>query len=358
MTYDKQAAMKAAKEEKEKMKETIQEAIKGWSVNPKSLIEYFQFAEKFSYQYSFRNTVLIQKQNRGAVFCQSYAAWKKSGYSVLRGMHGMSIYIPVTATLLEIDGKQILLSEATKEQKQQWKEGKITAKTALHYRIGTTFDIAQTNFPPDRYPELLSRGISSEQHGKCVAGLKEYCEEELNLPVILEADLGSKTQTGQEYGIQGASLYGYYDRMNKEIHIAKTLQDTAALSTLTHELGHALAHQNQKPLENIHQIEFEADVFSIMLQEHFSLPLTEERKEHISEHYRAWEKSAGDSFDPEESIDRIFNLYRIHRNGIDQRMKNYLPDKSKNPFSDMSDLDTRKSVDQKKNYQRKLRKTF
>lgn len=358
MTYDKQAAGKAAKEEKEKMKETIQEAIKGWSVNPKSLIEYFQFSEKFSYQYSFRNTVLIQQQNRGAVFCQSFAAWKKAGYSVLRGMHGMSIYIPVTATLLEIDGKQILLSEATKEQKQQWKEGKITSKTVLHYRIGTTFDIAQTNFPPDKYPELLSRGIASELHGACVCGLKDYCQEDLKLPVVLEADLDGQIETQKEYGIQGASLYGYYDRLHKEIHIAKTLQDTAALSTLSHEIGHALAHQNREPSENIHQIEFEADAFSIMLQEHFGFSLTEERKEHISEHYRAWEGSAGDDFQPEKSIDRIFGLYRKHIEGIDRKLQKYLPENTIVLERSLPEAEPKKEVKPSKPYRRNHRKSL
>src|SRR5699024_10286528 len=139
----------------------IQESIESWAVQPEALAAFFQFSEKFSYQYSFRNTLLIQQQNRGAILCQSFDAWKKSGYSVLKGMHGMSIYVPVQATMLEIDGKSIPLSEASEKQKEDYKNGKIPYKTKLHYRIGKTFDIAQTNFPPEKYPDLLSRGIPS-----------------------------------------------------------------------------------------------------------------------------------------------------------------------------------------------------
>ena len=55
----------------------------------------------------------------------------------------------------------------------------------LHYRVGKTYDIAQTNFPPEKYPELLSRGIPSDKHGKCVQAICEYCETELHVPVIM-----------------------------------------------------------------------------------------------------------------------------------------------------------------------------
>lgn len=108
MRYDKKAAIQAANEEKKKMEVSIQEAIQSWSANPDALVEFFQFSEKFSFQYSFRNTLLIQRQNRGAIFCQSFEAWKRSGFSVLKGMHGMSIFVPVQATILEINGESIL----------------------------------------------------------------------------------------------------------------------------------------------------------------------------------------------------------------------------------------------------------
>lgn len=331
MAYDRRKAIQAAKEEKKKMEEKIREAIESWSANPETLVEFFQFAEKFSYKYSFRNTLLIQQQNRGAILCQSFEAWKKSGYSVLKEMHGMSIYVPVQATMLEVDGKYIPLFEASDKQREDYKNGEIPYKTMLHYRIGKTFDIAQTNFPPEKYPELLSRGIPSDKHGKCIQAICEYCETELQVPVIMEAKgSGNSHDLNMEYGIQGASLYGFYDRVAKEIHIGKTLQDTAALSTLTHEMGHAVAHQNREDDENIHKIEFEADAYSIMLQEHFGLPISAERKEHISEHYRQYQKTAGENFKPEESVDRIFALYKKHINGIEQKLQKYLPEESRN----------------------------
>lgn len=336
MAYNRREAIQAAKEEKKKMREKIREAIESWSANPETLVEFFQFAERFSYKYSFRNTLLIQQQNRGAILCQSSQAWKKSGYSILDGMNGMSIYVRVQATMLEIDGKYIPLSEASDKQREDYKNGKIPYKTMLHYRVGKTYDIAQTNFPPEKYPELLSRGIPSEKHEKCIQAICEYCETELQVPVIMEAkESGDSHDLNMEYGIQGASLYGFYSRVHNDIHIGKTLQDTAALSTLTHEMGHVVAHQNREENENIHKIEFEADAFSIMLQEHFGLPISAERKEHISEHYRQYQKTAGENFKPEESVDRIFALYKKHINGIEQKLQKYLPEENRDFEKDM-----------------------
>lgn len=327
MTYDKKAAVQAAKEEKAKMEEKIQETIQSWTENPEALAEFFRFSGEFSYQYSFRNTILIQQQNRGATFCQSFDAWKKAGYSVLKGMHGMLIYVPVQATMLEVDGNWIPLSEASEKQRADYKAGKIPYHTRLHYRIGKTFDIAQTNFPPEKYPELLSRGIPSDLHKYCVMAIREYIEEEMKIPVWIESEHPEEIENEKmQYEIQGASLYGLYRPKDtqKEIRIAKSLQDTAVLSTLAHEMGHAAAEHSVK--ENTHKIEFEADAFCIMLQSHLGLPVSESRKEHINYHYHLWKAAEKENFKPEDSIDKIFHIYKKHVVGIDQKLEKYLPE--------------------------------
>ena len=48
MAYDKQKAIQAAKEEKQKMEEKIQKSIESWAVQPEALAAFFQFSEKFS----------------------------------------------------------------------------------------------------------------------------------------------------------------------------------------------------------------------------------------------------------------------------------------------------------------------
>ena len=167
--------------------------------------------------------------------------------------------------------------------------------------------------------QLLDRGIPSEFHRSCTNILKEYCEENLGLKVFLQ---------DQEQNIKGVSLYGYHSPSEHEIHIASTLQDTAAFSTLTHEFGHALAHGSvEESLNtNLHQKEFEADVMSIMFCQHYGLEITDERKSHLSGHYKDWKKSDPNNFHPDKSMRKMFDLFREHSTVLDQKIVKAFPE--------------------------------
>ena len=251
-------------EELESLDKKINEIINGWNQNPEEIVEFLQFSSKFSYAYSPRNMMLIAQQQRGALLCKSFKAWKELGYSVKKGEHGMEVYVHTPITILKTDDGDIPYSKASKEQQAAYDVGEIEGEKLSYFKKGYTFDITQTNFPPEKYPKLLDRGIPSEFHRSCTNILKEYCEENLGLKVFLQ---------DQEQNIKGVSLYGYHSPSEHEIHIASTLQDTAAFSTLTHEFGHALAHGSvEESLNtNLHQKEFEADVMSMMLGSKASL---------------------------------------------------------------------------------------
>jgi hypothetical protein len=55
--------------------------------------EYLDFMSKF-YNYSPRNSALIQKQFRGAEAVGSFTFWKNKGYSVQKGEKGIKIVVP------------------------------------------------------------------------------------------------------------------------------------------------------------------------------------------------------------------------------------------------------------------------
>lgn len=61
---------------KEEMKQKVIELAKNFKDNPQNMIEYLQFSTRF-YNYSSRNTMLIYKQNPGAMFCNSYKAYQR-----------------------------------------------------------------------------------------------------------------------------------------------------------------------------------------------------------------------------------------------------------------------------------------
>ena len=111
-------------------KERIHDLAKILSGHSRTDSRVLDFGAKF-YQYSARNTMLIYKQNRGATFVQSFKNWKDMGHPVKRGEHGLNILVPVQCTLIKDDGAYIPLREATKEQKELFKAGKLESATVF-----------------------------------------------------------------------------------------------------------------------------------------------------------------------------------------------------------------------------------
>lgn len=278
--YNENYAKQNAKEKSDKAWEQIRTLAESFEQSPDQIAEYLSFASKFAYQYSVRNTQLIYMQNRGAAFCQSYDKWKKDGYHVLKGQHGMSLFVPTKCTYLDINGNMIPLKAATEEQKEDYKAGKIKGYQKIVFKIGTTFDVAQTDFPPEKYPELFTIGFPNDTYGKCLDALIEYAREELH--VLTRRDPAPGEQIG-------AGLYGYYIPSRNEIFLRPQLQDSAALSTFTHELGHALMHSDPKADDiSEHQIEFEADCVRIMLMAYIGAEISVTAKNHLADHYKCF----------------------------------------------------------------------
>ena len=256
-----------------KARELIKQISDGYTKDPDQLAELLAFASKF-YKYSINNSELIKAQNPGAMFVQSFEAWKHMDANVKKGEHGLKIWVPVKVTVLFPPGEEpVPLSEATEAQKMDYESGIIPGKQALRYKIGTVFDISQTNYPVEKLPELYSMGYSSEQHSLISKGLIKFCEYH-GVKVVNE-------------DLESIALRGYYSADSKKIAINNLAQDTQYLSTLTHEIGHMLQEHDTRDI-SASQKEFEADCISVVLQSYFGIELTELRKKHLSEHYKVF----------------------------------------------------------------------
>lgn len=176
--------------------------------------------------------MLIMRQNPEAMYCRSFADWKKEGCSVKKGERGLGVFVPVQTTMLYTDRGAVLLSTATDEEKKAYKEGRIEGKSYLNFKIGTVFDITQTDFPPERYPEFLGPGADSIPHEEMYEALKVYAEKELGCKVV-------------EEDMMAAAHRGYYQRGTRKIGINDILKGVEKLSTLTHEIGHAIMHSKE-----------------------------------------------------------------------------------------------------------------
>ena len=59
---------------------------------------------------------------------------------------------------------EVAFSQATSAQQEAYKKGELPGRQKMAYKVGHVFDIAQTDFPPEEYPKLLSVGVSSVPH--------------------------------------------------------------------------------------------------------------------------------------------------------------------------------------------------
>lgn len=283
--------------------------------DPSVMAEFFQFEAQF-YQYSARNQLLVYQQNKHASIVGSFKHFQDQGYQVQKGEHGMKIFVPVKAAYFYRQGedKATPLKDATKAEKVLINQGVIEVKSQTRFKLGSVFDIAQTNCPPENYPKLFNMGEQSNAHDRVFHKLKYYCEEH-GFPV-------------EETGMRSIGLRGSFVPATKEIHLNEKLQDTQKLGTFLHEMSHAfLDHgfpDDYSPVHK-HMHEFEADGLAVMLLTRFGFEITEPMKDHLSNHYKAFQgKLEGiddelkNDFSIEKSIDRINGIYKDHIENFQQ----------------------------------------
>lgn len=271
--FDREKYAEQQKEKMDKLQSQIKEIGDNFNLSPETLADYYSFAGRF-YQYSARNNMLIYGQNKYATFCGSFKYYQDHGYSVKKGEHGLNILVPVTTTLFKIsDTEWKKISEATKEEKARLKKNEYETRKVQNFKIGSVFDISQTNIPPEEYPKYYSVGYKSEDHAAVFEGVKNYCENELNCPIEI-ADLHS------------IGLRGHYLPLENKIELNELLEDSNRLETALHEMGHAILHSDVFQDRAPEQIEFEADSIGLMFNSHFGFEFSETQKEHLAQQYR------------------------------------------------------------------------
>ena len=314
----KEWARKAKVKEQEAF-ENIRKIATEYRTDPKVLAEYFSFATRF-YRYSQNNVALIYSQNPHASYVQSFNSWKDEGVHVSKGAKALKVLVPTPKIYLLNGEERIPLSDAPDEMKELYKKGQIESVKIMHFKIGSVFDISQTDFPKEQYPQLLSMGYQEKEHRQIVDALTAFSRNELGCPVTLE-------------NMNSIHLLGCYIPGKHEIHLNELLEDTGQLSTLAHELGHAMVHHGS-PASSTSQKEFEADSIGIMLQSRFGIPLAEERMNHLHNHYntfyseccRALQKESLSEEETDkramkkiwESFSSIFQTYSTHIDSIDR----------------------------------------
>ena len=312
MSYDKKNYDKAAyKEQMQELAKVMQEKVANYATryttSPENLAGLAAFKAKF-YNYSFKNTMLIALQNPLATFVGSFDKFKKIGQEltgnlpgnygyigVKKGEKGMKIFVPVRNVLVLVDEKKQewkRVSELNNSQKQLYEAGRCKTRETLSYKVGTVFDISQTNIPTELYPEVFSMGYNSKQHKTIFEGLKKCIEEKFNCPVKINID--------NSISLRGVCKFS-------SIELNSKLKDTEMLSTLSHEFGHFLMHNDVMNTGDENLKEVEADIYGIMLEARFGIEPTDVRKAHLANSFLKSVKGIEDESERVKVLDTAFN---------------------------------------------------
>lgn len=169
-------------------------------------------------RYSFQNMVLILSQNRYATNCAGFKTWREMGYTVRKGEKGLRILAPRTVIVKDDDGKPV-----TDENGE--------TKRVTYFRQVSVFDVSQVE--PLEGAKPLPEGFKVHQAETADKGLYE----------ALEAFITAQGWKVVQEPL-GANLGGYTDHKERKISINSLRTSNLRASTLAHEIGHALMHED------------------------------------------------------------------------------------------------------------------
>jgi antirestriction protein ArdC len=183
--------------------------------------EYLKSCARF-HSYSFGSLMLILWQKPTATRVAGYRAWQKMNRYVRKGEKGIAILAPCL-----------------------FKDKQDETRTHIFFKTVYVFDVAQTEGEP--LPEINWRTT------------ERSAELQKSLSALVEANGWKVTYTDDLEGAEGMCRYG-----SKTISI---LNGTGT-STLIHEIGHMLLHENQREMPRDDK-ETEAESVSFVVCTHF-----------------------------------------------------------------------------------------
>ena len=285
MAYKKKE-YKSSKSQEEKRKDIdllvkqADEKIDKVFSSPNDLKEYLSFMAKF-HNYSYRNSILIEEQFRGAVAVGSFAFWKEKGYSVNKGEKGIKILVPTKLgdRFIAEDGTIKLISKANEKEKQLIKSGELEMfEGAIKFKQGYVFDVSQTNMPSSELPKIFpNKWLEGDvKNYKAFYKSLENVASKIGVKII-----EPKSELGLVKGVSYTST--------REVALNPRNSELQNVKTLIHELAHAKLHtvetrDNYTKAEK----EFQAEMVALSVSSYFGINTEEYSLRYLSE----WTKNA------------------------------------------------------------------
>ena len=262
---------KKSKEDKEKevneLLEKANEGIEKCFTSPEQFKELINYMSKF-YNYSFRNTFLIQEQFEGALAVGSYAFWKEKGFTVNKGEKGIKILVPnrLSDYFINSKGEEVKLSKATPEEKRLIEQGEIEVrKGKLIFNQGYVFEVSQTNAKAEDLPKIFpGRWLDEEvQNYDLMYKAMENIAKKIGVRII--------EPKGELGAVKGVSY-----PLTKEVALNPRNTQLQNVKTLIHELAHAKLHTIEtRDNYTTNEKEFQAEMSAYSVCSYFGLDTSE-----------------------------------------------------------------------------------
>ena len=267
----KKAYNKKSKEDKEKevnnLLEKANEGIEKCFTSPEHFKELISYMSKF-YNYSFRNTFLIQEQFKGALAVGSYAFWKEKGFTVNKGEKGIKILVPnrLSDYFINLKGEEVKLSKATPKEKILIEQGEIEVrKGKLIFNQGYVFEVSQTNAKAKDLPKIFpGRWLDGEVNNyDLMYKAMENIANKIGVRII---------EPKEELG----SVKGVSYPLTKEVALNPRNTQLQNVKTLIHELAHAKLHTMEtRDNYTTNEKEFQAEMSAYAVCSYFGLDTSE-----------------------------------------------------------------------------------
>lgn len=299
--------------------------IREYTQSPEDLKAYMDFMSKFP-RLSPRNVALVQEQWRGANAVATYNQWQAMGealdikpedviptkaiytnkrtgetkevvhqnLSVKTGEKAkITLFRPVLVKMIPVldeSGNQLKndkgnpkfkkLSEATPQEKQWVKEGKLPVRQFQErdfktgqprYTTYKVFELSQTTLKPESYPKAMPNrhynfNMDKVKTKEVLEGLCDYADS-IGVTIMKDKAHVLDNRKGAFYPEEQLILINPHNTPGEKI------------ATTIHELAHATLH-NPKMVEQYKELprgqrEFEAEMTSHLLSKHFGLDTSE-----------------------------------------------------------------------------------
>lgn len=262
MAYKKKT-IEDKQKEIEELTGKMSEQINSYFVSEAALKEHLAFMAKF-YNYSLRNTALIQRQFQGAEAVGSFKFWQDKGVSVQKGEKGIKILVPTPVEYFKRNEDWVQVKYATAKEKEQLKKRELETQKKLFFKVGHVFEYTQTNAREKGMPvsEIFGQyhkdGIINNEK-EMIAALHKISEK-VGFEIL--------TEPPRELGAAKGVAYPY------EKKIALNPRNTAYedVTTLIHELAHAKLHTPDiRDSLTVAEREFQAEMVSYVVANRYGI---------------------------------------------------------------------------------------